>query len=212
MTTVAMPISIVPDPTQDTANLDYAQVGDFELAVATGRKNMDAFAELYKRYHQRVYNICLRIVRNSETAEDLTHDVFIQVFRKVAGFKGNSKFMTWLYQISVNQALMHFRKRYVKIEKNKPDAQIPEQIVPGTSDLRRMTADQRIAIKSALANLSPGYRNIFILHDIGGYEHKEIAEILGCSIGTSKSQLSKARHKIRKHLNRHNIMHEHTIV
>lgn len=163
---------------------------------------MQAFEEIYQRHNRRVYSICLRMTKNVEEAEDLTQETFIQLFRKVGSFRGDSTFTTWLHRLTVNQVLMHFRKRKVRDERTTEDGETPEQAVLGTEDPARMPVIDHIALGKAIAELPPGYRAVFTLHDVEGYEHAEVARILGCSIGTSKSQLHKARMKLRSLLMR----------
>lgn len=171
---------------------------DFDLTKAAASGDMVAFEELYKRHHRRVYSICLRMLQNASEAEDLTQDVFIQLYRKVGSFRGDSAFTTWLHRLTVNQVLMHFRKRNVKFEKTTEEGETPVQIVSGTENPFRMPIVDKIALDIAIAQLPEGYKNVFVLHDVEGFEHEEVAKILGCSVGTSKSQLHKARLKMRK--------------
>jgi RNA polymerase sigma-70 factor (ECF subfamily) len=179
-----------------TINVSTAK--DFELTQAAAGGNMMAFEEIYQRHHRRVYSICLRMLQNATEAEDLTQDVFIQLYRKIGSFRGDSAFTTWLHRLTVNQVLMHFRKRNVKFEKTTEEGETPVQVVGGTENPRKMPVVDKIAIEHAIAQLPTGYRNVFVLHDVEGYEHEEVAKILGCSVGTSKSQLHKARLKLRK--------------
>lgn len=171
---------------------------DFDLTQAASKGDMAAFEELYQRHHRRVYSICLRMLQNAYEAEDLTQDVFIQLYRKVGSFRGDSAFTTWLHRMTVNQVLMHFRKRNVKFEKTTEEGETPDQIVTGTADPERMRIVDKIALENAIDQLPDGYKNVFVLHDVEGFEHEEVARILGCSVGTSKSQLHKARLKLRK--------------
>jgi RNA polymerase sigma-70 factor (ECF subfamily) len=134
---------------------------------------------------------------NVSEAEDLAQEVFIQLFRKIGSFRGESAFTTWLHRLTVNQVLMHFRKRGVRMEQTTEDGETPTQIVKGTENPNSMPVVDRIALDKAIAQLPPGYRTVFTLHDIEGHEHEEIARMLGCSVGTSKSQLHKARMKLR---------------
>ncbi len=173
-------------------------VTDFELTQAAAGGDMVAFEEIYQRHHRRVYAICLRMLQNAYEAEDLTQDVFIQLYRKVGSFRGDSAFTTWLHRMTVNQVLMHFRKRNVKYEKVTDEGETPDQIVTGTADPDRMRIVDKIALENAIEQLPDGYKNVFVLHDVEGFEHEEVARILGCSVGTSKSQLHKARLKLRK--------------
>ena len=170
---------------------------DIDLCrLATGG-NIAAFELLYERYHRRTYSLCLRMTSSQTEAEDLTQEVFIQLFRKVGSFRGDSAFSTWLHRLTVNQVLMHFRRRSVKNERTSEDGEMPEQMVRGTSNPNRMQVVDRIALKNAIAELPNGYRNVFILHDVEGFEHEEVARMMGISVGTSKSQLHKARLKLR---------------
>ena len=131
-------------------------------------------------------------------AEDLTQEAFIQLFRKVGSFRGDSAFTTWFHRLTVNQVLMHFRKRSVKNEKTTEDGEMPEKIKKPDRNYRGQTPIlNRMDIKKAVALLPPGYRSVFVLHDVEGFEHSEVARVLGISVGTSKSQLHKARLKLR---------------
>jgi len=177
---------------------DISAASDFELAQAAAGGNMSAFEEIYQRHHRRVYSICLRMLQNSYEAEDLTQDVFIQLYRKIGSFRGDSAFTTWLHRMTVNQVLMHFRKRTVKFEKTTEEGETPVQIVPGTESPFKMPIVDKIALENAIEQLPAGYKNVFMLHDVEGFEHEEVAKILGCSVGTSKSQLHKARLKLQK--------------
>lgn len=165
--------------------------------------DVDAFEALYRRYYRRVYSLCFRMTRSASAAEDLTQNVFIQLFRKLKTFRGASSFTTWLHRLTVNEVLMHFRKNVVKKERTTDDGTTPTQIVRGTQNPARMSLVDRIALDEAIQRLSPGYRAVFVLHDVEGYEHEEIAKILGCAVGTSKSQLHKARLRLRQLLKGH---------
>ncbi len=185
---------ITPEATQ---SIDQTKLSDMELCNSAVAGNTLAFEELYHRHHRRVYSLCLRMLKFTDVAEDLTQDVFIQLYRKIATFKGQSAFTSWLHRITVNQVLMHFRNRIVKFETLSEDGELPDVVVKGTSNPRRMNVDDCIVLESAIEELPEGYKNVFLLHDRYGYEHKEVAWILGMSVGTSKSQLCKARMKLR---------------
>jgi RNA polymerase sigma-70 factor (ECF subfamily) len=176
---------------------DPVPLSDHALAIASGKGDMQAFELLYERHNRRVYSLCLRMTQNPAEAEDLAQEAFIQLFRKIASFRGDSAFTTWLHRLTVNQCLMHFRKRSVKLEKTTEEGETPVQIVRGTENPNSMPVMDRIALDDALKQLPPGYRTVFVLHDIEGHEHEEIAKILGVAVGTSKSQLHKARMKLR---------------
>jgi len=167
---------------------------DAQLA-ATG--DSEAFEKIYRRYHHRVYSLCLSMIRNVTLAEDLAQEVFIQLFRKIHTFRGDSSFNTWLHRLTVNHVLMYFRRPIVKSERTTEDGTLPVQIINGTANPSRMAVVDRISLREAIRQLPSGYRKVFILHDVEGYEHEEIAQMLGCATGTSKSQLHKARLKLR---------------
>ena len=172
-------------------------VSDFELARASAGGDMSAFEELYSRHSRRVYSLCLRMTANTAEAEDLAQEVFIQLYRKCGSFRGESQFTTWLHRLTVNQVLMHFRRRGVKLEQVTDEGEEVVKIEPGSENQSRMAVVDRIAIDKAVSQLPPGYRAVFLLHDVEGHEHEEVARLLGCSVGTSKSQLHKARMKLR---------------
>ena len=156
-----------------------------------------SFEEIFRLHHRRVYSICLRMTGNLAEAEDLTQDVFVLVFRKLASFRGESAFTTWLHRLTVNQVLMHFRKGHVKKEQLTEDGEMPVEIVVNRNRFNRSPLLDRLALNEAIAQLPQGYRIVFVLHDVEGLEHSEIASLLGCSIGTSKSQLHRARMRMR---------------
>jgi len=187
-----------PEAGEAVENLSVSDATDFQLAQRASGGDMAAFEEIYQRHHRRVYSICLRMLQNAHEAEDLTQDVFIQLYRKIGSFRGDSAFTTWLHRMTVNQVLMHFRKRTVKFEKTTEEGETPDQVVAGTSNPNKMPIVDKIALENAIDQLPAGYKNVFVLHDVEGFEHEEVARILGCSVGTSKSQLHKARLKLQK--------------
>jgi len=134
---------------------------------------------------------------NPTEAEDLTQDVFVQLFRKIGSFRGESAFTTWLHRMTVNQVLMHFRRRNVRPESTTDDGELPPVVEVGTERPSHMPVVDSIALERAIAELPKGYRTVFVLHDVEGYEHEEIGHMLGVTVGTSKSQLHKARMRIR---------------
>src|SRR2546429_7401313 len=183
-------------------DIEKPRTPDYELTQRAAEGDMKAFEELYQRHNRRVYSLCLRMTGNVVEAEDLSQEVFIQLFRKIGSFRGESAFTTWLHRLTVNQVLMHFRKRSVRDEKTTAEGETPDQTVMGTENPNRMPVVDRIALDNAIAQLPPGYRTVFVLHDVEGYEHEEIGRMLGCAVGTSKSQLHKARMKLRNLLKR----------
>jgi len=183
-------------PTEAPAAIDV-NATDIDLCRLAANGDLAAFEIIYQRYHRRTYSLTLRMTGSQTEAEDLTQEVFIQLFRKIGSFRGDSAFSTWLHRLTVNQVLMHFRRRSYKNEKTSEDGEMPEQTVHGTANPNRMPVVDRIALKKAIAELPNGYRNVFMLHDVEGFEHEEVARHLGISVGTSKSQLHKARLKLR---------------
>jgi RNA polymerase sigma-70 factor (ECF subfamily) len=182
-----------PPSPADADVLARAQAGDHH-----------AFAQLYSLHKRRIYSLCLRMVGNVAEAEDLTQEAFLQLHRKIGTFRGDSAFSTWLHRLAINVVLMQLRKKGLSlISLDEAMDPAPEE-GPGRSfgapDLTLSGAIDRLALQRAVADLPAGYRLIFILHDIEGFEHNEIAAMLDCSIGNSKSQLHKARLKLRDSL------------
>ena len=160
-----------------------------------------AFAQLYSLHKRRIYSLCLRMVGNIAEAEDLTQEAFLQLHRKIATFRGDSAFSTWLHRLAINVVLMHLRKKGLSLtsldEAMDPAAEDRPGRDFGARDLLLAGAIDRMTLGRAIGDLPAGYRLVFVLHDIEGYEHNEIAQMLDCSIGNSKSQLHKARLKLR---------------
>jgi RNA polymerase sigma-70 factor, ECF subfamily len=162
-----------------------------------------AFEHIYRLHSRRVYALCLRMVGNPAEAEDLTQDAFLQLFRKIATFRGESAFSTWLHRLSVNVVLMKLRKKTLP-ETSLEESTDPEDEVNGPRreiggpDLLLTGSIDRVHLERAIEQLPPGYRQVFVLHDVQGFEHNEIAGLMDCSIGNSKSQLHKARMRLRE--------------
>jgi RNA polymerase sigma-70 factor, ECF subfamily len=178
---------------------------DLDLVKHAQEGDADAFASLFHNHKARIYSVCLRMTNNTAEAEDLAQDAFLQVFRKLATFRGDSALSTWLYRIAVNTVLMHFRKKSLRqISLDEPYNQDAKQVRReyGSRDDRLTGSVDRIALARAIKELPDGYRTIFLLHEVEGYEHQEIAELLDCSVGNSKSQLHKAKLRIRELLGR----------
>ncbi len=174
---------------------------DFALAQAAASGELAAVGNLYDRHSHRVYSLCLRMTRNAADAEDLTQEVFLQLFRKIGSFRGEGQFTTWLHRLTVNQVLMYFRHIRVRREKIVEDVAAEISASQWSRHSARPQVVDKIALDAALARVSPGCRLIFVLHDMEGYNHEEIARLLGCSSGNSKSQLHKARVKLKRFLN-----------
>jgi RNA polymerase sigma-70 factor, ECF subfamily len=161
-------------------------------------RDRQRFHELYHRYYQRVYSTCLRMTRNVAESEDLTQDIFIHLFGKIETFRGESAFTTWLHRVTVNHVLMYLRKRQSRAERTTENGELPVYITAGSRDPKRMRVVDRILLSEVFAKLPEGYRQAIILYDVEGLEHSEIAVKRGKSVGTSKSQLHKARAMLRE--------------
>jgi RNA polymerase sigma-70 factor (ECF subfamily) len=191
--TDVLPLGVIPQ--RDQSNT--------ESSLVRRAQNGDehAFATLYELHKKRVYSVCLQMTKNVADAEDLTQEAFMQVFRSVNSFRGDSAFSTWLYRIAVNTVLMKLRRR-----KSPPLLSLDERVSAESPSLKREVgkadpslrgAVDRIALGRAAEDLPAGCRRIFDLHEVEGYQHHEIAHMLQCSIGNSKSQLHKAKLKMR---------------
>src|SRR6266702_6583159 len=172
-------------------------------AIACARRgDAGAFEYLYKAHCRRVYSVCLRMIKNPAEAEDLTQQAFLQVFRKISTFRGESGFSTWLYRVTMNLVLMHLRRKkptevlVEDLERHRSYGEGPRE--HGSSDTSMLGAIERFNLMRAIRKLPSGYKQIFLMHDVIGYEHSEIAGLLGCSTGCSKSQLHKARKRLRR--------------
>jgi RNA polymerase sigma-70 factor (ECF subfamily) len=166
-----------------------------------------AFETIYQLHSRRVYALCLRMLGDPVEAEDLAQEAFLLLFRKIRTFRGESAFSSWLHRLTANVVLMSFRRKkgmttsldeMIRVDE---DNEIPRHEI-GTADLRLAGLFDRIDLQTAIEQLPEGYKTMFILHDVHGYEHNEIAQIFGCSIGNSKSQLHKARKRLRELLRR----------
>lgn len=179
-----------------------ASASSAELVARAQRGEEEAFEALFHQHKQRVYSLCLRMIRNTAEAEELAQEAFMQVFRKIQTFRGESAFSTWLHRLTVNIVLMRLRKKplpEISLEETSTGDEFDEQRKEfGAPDLKLTGSIDRLHLERAIAQLPPGYRRAFVLHDVHGYEHHEIATMLGSSIGNSKSQLHKARVRLRK--------------
>ena len=164
-----------------------------------------AFERVYQAHLGRVYNLARRMA-GPEAADELTQDVFVRVWQKLATFRGESSFATWLHRLAVNVIIERFRTLGVARDRFLSDGEdVLERLPDPPSALRY---DTRMDLDTAMKRLPPGARTVFVLHDIEGYRHEEIGQMLGVSVGTSKSQLHRARMTLRGHLNEKRQAHE----
>jgi RNA polymerase sigma-70 factor, ECF subfamily len=181
-----------PDAPSLTEMIRLAQQGD-----------ASCFESIYQLHNRRVYALCLRMLGDPVEAEDLAQEAFMQLFRKIHTFRGESAFSSWLHRLTANVVLMHFRRKKPvatsldEFMRNDEESSAPRQEI-GSADLRLAGVFDRMNLQSAIEQLPEGYKAMFILHDVHGYEHNEVARILGCSVGNSKSQLHKARKRLRE--------------
>jgi len=177
-----------------------AGLSEAEAIEKAKQGDAEAFEVLYNLHKRRVYSLCLRMTANAAEAEDLTQEAFLQLFRKIGTFRGESAFSTWLHRMAVNVVLMQLRKKSLPVVPLEDTVETEEEAPKkelGGADLKLAGSIDRLQLERAIERLPPGYRTIFVLHDVEGFEHNEIADIAGCSIGNSKSQLHKARIKLR---------------
>lgn len=178
------------------------RTADLELAERCRQGDASAFEELYRQHAGRLYSLALRMAGSAQEAEDLLQEVFLHAHRKLGSFRGESSLGTWLYRLGMNHCLDHLRGRQSKMEKatdsldadNMPEPSAPLPAVPAVIT--------RMDLERAIAQLPQGCRTAFLLHDVEGFEHHEVATILGVSTGTSKSQVHRARMKLRVMLGR----------
>ena len=186
-------------------NLAAKATSETQLIARAQRGDEAAFAALFEIHKRRVYSLCLRMTGDAAEAEDLAQEAFLQLYRKIATFRGESAFSTWLHRLVVNVVLMHLRKKglpQVSLEETDNSQEDAVKREYGDDDRRLLGSIDRLALARAIEQLPPGYRSVFVLHDVEGYEHNEIAQIMDCSVGNSKSQLHKARLKLREALRR----------
>lgn len=179
-------------PTRAVVSED--QRAEEQRLVASARSGDErALATIYRRYRPRVFSVVARMLGVAD-AEEVTQEVFLRAFRGLDGFRAESQLSTWLYRIAVNSSLSERSRRTVERSRRAPLADAEQLPAP---EREQQDPALRARLESALAALPPGYRAVLVLHDIEGLEHEEIGRVLGCRVGTSKSQLHKARAKMR---------------
>jgi len=191
-----VPVAALPERKSDSASLQatvrLAQQGDAA-----------AFETIFQLHSRRVYALCLRMLSDPVEAEDLAQEAFLQLFRKIHTFRGESAFSSWLHRLTANVVLMSFRRKKPQatsldeMMRSDDDNEMPRMEL-GATDPRLSGVCDRMNLQTAIEALPEGYRLMFLLHDVHGYEHNEIARMLDCSIGNSKSQVHKARKRLRE--------------
>lgn len=188
-------------PNSDVSS-DAENIAEEKAIHLAQRGDVSGFEQLYRKYNRYVYALCLRMTQNTVVAEDLTQDAFLQVFRKIHSFRGESRFSTWLHRVTVNIVLIHFRKKRhgeVSLDemmepKGESTRTLPEF---GAPDLNLNGTVDRLSLRWAIRQLPQGSRKMLLL-TLKGYGPYEIARLVGCSVGNSKSQLHKARRRLRE--------------
>lgn len=159
----------------------------------------DVFENIYRTYAKLVYGVCLRNLRDPIEAEDAAQDVFVRVLLKLHTFRGEAAFSSWLYRLAMNVVLMRFRKNRKSISLDEiPELEINDRTNTHIAEAYPSNAIDRIDLQTAIKHLPPGVKTVFVLHDIQGYRHRQIAQIFGYSEGNSKAQLHRARIRLRK--------------
>jgi len=179
-----------------------SEMAESEMIHRAKRRDAAAFESLYKLHSRRIYALCLRMLGNISEAEDLTQEAFLQLFRKIHLFRGESAFSTWLHRLAVNLVLMRLRR---KVPPQVPLEGVAELSDANAQSFKELGCDDaslngsidRVCLERAIAKLPACYRLVFELHDVQGYKHAEIAEMMDCSVGTSKAQLHRAHKKLR---------------
>ena len=172
-----------------------APPGDDVAAAASGDRR--AFERVYRVHADRVYTLCLRMLGDRALAEEVTQDVFVRVWEKLPGFRGDAAFTTWLHRVTVNVILTHRKAMGIRENRLADDTD-----ALGSTPSRPESPGDRLDLEQAIAGLPRGARTVFVLHDVQGFTHEEIAEQLGISSGGSKAQLHRARMLLRAALTR----------
>ncbi len=175
----------------DARTIHRAQQGDAE-----------AFESIYREHSRHVYSLCWHMTRNPAEAEDLAQDVFLRVFRKIQMFRGESAFSTWLHRLAINVVLMHLRKEKSKTASLGQTKRFDEGgSTPGCEvgglDASLAGLPDRVNLKRAVEQLPTAHKIVFVLHDVQGYGHQDIAEMMASTVGASKGQLHRARRRLR---------------
>ena len=180
-----------PDRSADRALVERCRAGD-----------LGAFEELYRQHAGKLFSLATRILGNQSDAEDLLQEIFLSAHRKLDGFRGDSALSTWLYRLATNHCLDHLRSRAARTSQvTEALDDEPGWYEPGRRGLAEQSVS-KIDLERAMARLPEGCRAAFVLHDVEGLEHREVAEALGIAEGTSKSQVHKARLRLRAMLKR----------
>jgi RNA polymerase sigma-70 factor, ECF subfamily len=192
----------LPSNRSSVIRAERAGATDEELVARCRQGDTAAFEELYRLHAARLYNLAYRMTGGGAEAEDLLQEIFLQAHRKLDSFRGQSSLGTWLYRLGMNLCVDHLRSRQTKSAGMTESLDASPHEVSAARHSVGALNPTRLDLERAIAQLPPGCREAFLLHDVEGFEHREIAEILGIAEGTSKSQVHKARLKLRAFLTR----------
>ena len=170
---------------------------DLDLARRCREGDSTAFEAVYRAHSGRLFGLVSRMLASAPEAEDVLQDVFINAHRKMGSYRGESSLGTWLYRLAVNHCLDHLRSRAARMARSTESLDVEDAAEPAASEPRVPTAVSRIDLERAITQLPEGCRLAFVLHDVEGLDHKEVAAALGITEGTSKSQVHKARMRLR---------------
>jgi len=187
-----------PPPSSGGGSAGGALEPDAATVEKARRGDVRAFEELYRAHVARVYALCLRLCGDPGRAEDLVQEVFLRVWQRIASFEGRSRFTTWLHRLTVNRVTDAIRAE-LKHAHDDRLSETAEELLPATPARSPLAG---IDLDAAIRMLPPGARYVFVLHDVEGYDHEEIAAMSGFTVGTSKSQLYRARRLLREMLSR----------
>ena len=183
-------------PTEPRSLQPVAGSDDGTLARVAADGDVRAFERLYRRHIDMVYRLCLRMSFDPRRAEELAQDVFVRVWSKLGTFKGQSAFSTWLYRVAVNVVLADRRVR----SRESGRLQELDARTESVESPQRSRPDLAVDLQRAIRHLPPRARLVFVLHDVEGHHHREVAELTGMAVGTSKAQLHRARQLLREAL------------
>jgi RNA polymerase sigma-70 factor (ECF subfamily) len=177
--------------------MSTSKESDLALVARCRAGDLGAFEELYRAHAGRLYSLAFRMLGNTADAEDLLQEIFLSAHRKLESFRGDAALGTWLYRLATNQILDHVRSRAARAGQLTDGLDDASTLADARGHRLADRAIDRIDLERALGELPEGCRAAFLLHDVEGLEHKEIAEVLGIAEGTSKSQVHKARLRLR---------------
>lgn len=193
---------------EENAKSSYPEIQEKEVIFEWVRRSQqgdsDAMESIYRHFKSRLFSLAYRYTYNPAAAEDILHDTFVKVFTNLSSLEGEKTFIGWLYRITINNCLTYIREKKKHLQRTVPLNDVEHTM----SGKKKPAHEKRISksLEKAIETLPTKLKSVFLLYDVQGFKHEEVAEILGCAVGTSKSQLFKARMKIRKYLEKNKII------